>query len=202
MKNSLTPALKSALTLTIFTVVCIAVVYITHDKTKTLIAQNIAQVLLNNINELVPDYENDIISDKINQDIKLYDVWQNITIYQAKKSGKTVSYLINYNYPNGYSGNIQLLSAISSTNEVLGTRVITHKETPGLGDGIQTNKSNWIKQLSSISLTSFGAKAWSVKKDGGNFDQLTGATITSRAVINAVYELLLYLKNNPDILPQ
>ncbi len=195
-KINITPAIKSAISLAVFTVVCIFFVELTYNITKDTINENIAKVLLKNINELVPNYDNDIINDKVIINTALYNSKQDITIYYAKKNNKVFAYLISYIYPNGYNGDIKLLSAIDLSNKIIGTRVITHKETPGLGDGIQSNKSNWIKQFNNTMLKNTLLTQWQVKKDGGQFDQLTGATITSNAVISAVYELLLFLKTN------
>ncbi len=199
-KTNITPAVKSAISLAVFTIICIFFVELTHSITKDIIKENIAKVLIKNINELVSNYDNDIIKDKIIIKAMLYNNKQDITIYYAKKNNKVFSYLISYSYPNGYNGDIKLLSAISINNKIIGTRVITHKETPGLGDGIQTNKSNWIKQFNNSSLKNTSLTQWQVIKNGGKFKQLTGATITSRAVINAVYELLLYLNANKKLL--
>ena len=94
--------------------------------------------------------------------------------------------------PDGYSGKIDLLIAIQSNGELAGVRVVSHNETPGLGDYIDIAKSDWIKQFDGASLAKYDAQAWQVKKDGGHFDYMSGATITPRAVVKAVHKALRY----------
>jgi electron transport complex protein RnfG len=98
--------------------------------------------------------------------------------------------------PDGYSGKIKLLVAIRANGEVIGVRVVSHKETPGLGDYIEIAKSPWIKLFEGTTLDKDGDSKWRVKKDGGQFDYVTGATITPRAVVKAVYRSLLYFNEN------
>ena len=99
-------------------------------------------------------------------------------------------------YPKGYSGKIRLISAISSDKKFIGMRVISHKETPGLGDGIDVRKSNWIHQFSNLPINQFDFNQWKLKEDGGQFDSMTGATITSEALVNASSELISLFENN------
>jgi len=97
--------------------------------------------------------------------------------------------------PDGYSGKITLLIAIVN-GELAGVRVVSHNETPGLGDYIDAAKSDWIKQFDHASLTHPDSSAWKVKKDGGRFDYMTGATITPRAVVKAVHKALRYYEQH------
>ena len=97
---------------------------------------------------------------------------------------------------NGYSGDINLIMGVTMEGEVLGVRVVSHAETPGLGDKIEIAKDSWITAFDGLSLANTDAHRWAVKKDGGQFDQFTGATITPRAVVNAVYGGLNTLKDN------
>jgi electron transport complex protein RnfG len=123
--------------------------------------------------------------------------YSSISIYPAKKNNRIFAYLIEHTYPKSYNGNIRLLTGIGSDKKLLGVRVIAHKETPGLGDKIETKKSNWIKQFRGLSLSNLTKKQWGVKRDGGTFDAFTGATITPRAVVNATYQVLV-LFNTKD----
>lgn len=179
--------IKSGLSLAIFTLVCIFLVLVTQNNTQEKIDQNINKVLEKRIGQLVSNYDNNIISSKTTRTIVLHKHKQVITIYTAKQGKTTTAYLIKHRYPRGYSGDILLLSAISPDNELLGMRVITHKETPGLGDGIEAQKSNWILQFGGQRLDNTN---WNTKKQGGQFDQLSGATISSMALINAGQEIL------------
>jgi len=98
--------------------------------------------------------------------------------------------------PDGYNGDIRLLIAIDISGKVLGVRVVSHRETPGLGDPIEIERSDWILSFTQKSLLNPGADGWAVKRDGGEFDQFTGATISPRAVVKTVHNTLLYFKAN------
>jgi len=86
----------------------------------------------------------------------------------------------------GYAGVISLMMAVDHQGEILGVRVLSHSETPGLGDKIEAEKSDWILSFNGLSLHDPAVSGWRVKKDGGHFDQFSGATITPRAVVKTV----------------
>lgn len=98
----------------------------------------------------------------------------------------------------GYGGPITQLIAIASDGKILGVRVLTHKETPGLADRIDVAKSDWITRFDGLSLTNTPLKAWAVKKDGGQFDQFSGATITPRAVVKGILQALEFQQRQLD----
>ena len=101
--------------------------------------------------------------------------------------------------PDGYNAPIDLLVGIDvTTGIVTGVRVVGHRETPGLGDLIDIRKSNWILQFNGTSARSPAASGWAVSKEDGEFDSITGATVTPRAVIKAVYNTLLYFEAHRD----
>ena len=109
---------------------------------------------------------------------------QKLTVTDSKK----VFYVINFIATNGYSGDIELIMALNSFGEISGVSVVSHKETPGLGDKIELKKSDWITKFNGLSLTSYTSKDWTVTKDGGKFDAFSGATITPRAVVASIYD--------------
>lgn len=183
--------LKSGLLLFVFTLISVFFVSWTQETTKEQITHNEEQLLIMRLGELVSGYDNNILQDKYSKTLNLHDVLQTINIYPAKKEGQVFAHLIEHTYPNGYSGNIRLLTGVSVNHQLLGVRVITHKETPGLGDKIETRKSNWIEKFSGLSLSNPSKDNWKVKRDGGVFDSFTGATITPRAIVTASYQLLL-----------
>tara|TARA_R110002167_G_scaffold6594_3_gene30876 strand:+ start:2663 stop:3394 length:732 start_codon:yes stop_codon:yes gene_type:complete len=102
----------------------------------------------------------------------------------------------------GYSGPIRLVMGVSSEGLILGVRVLSHSETPGLGDKIETAKDDWILSFNGLSLNNLADERWGVKKDGGDFDQFSGATITPRAVVKAVKKGLLLEQANRAALKQ
>ena len=102
--------------------------------------------------------------------------------------------------PDGYGGPIQLLVGINYDETVAGVRVVSHRETPGLGDGIDDRRSDWVLGFDGRSLSDPPPKQWAVERDGGLFDQFTGATITPRAVVKAVRDSLVYFSADKDAL--
>ncbi|MGB0733153.1 MAG: electron transport complex subunit RsxG, partial [Pontibacterium sp.] len=119
--------------------------------------------------------------------------------YQAIKSGEVVAVILPSIAPDGYSGDISLIVGINLDGTVAGVRVLTHRETPGLGDKVETKKSDWIYSLTGWTFKDGG---WNVKKEGGRFDAFTGATITPRAVIKATERALVYFNLNKMALTQ
>ncbi|MGX9419139.1 electron transport complex subunit RsxG [Vibrio sp. RC27] len=118
-----------------------------------------------------------------------------ITYYRARLNGE-VSALVMQVAPQGYAGAINLLVAAKPDGTITGVRVIGHNETPGLGDNIETSKSDWILQFNGLSLTNPTPDQWGVSKDGGQFDSFTGATITPRAVVAGIKQSLEVIQNN------
>ena len=123
-------------------------------------------------------------------------------VYIARQDDKPVAAVLEATAPDGYSGAIQLLVGADFNGTVLGTRVTEHHETPGLGDKIELRLSDWITFFAGKKIDGANDSQWAVKKDGGQFDQFTGATITPRAVVNAVKRAGLYAQTLPDQLSQ
>ena len=122
------------------------------------------------------------------------------TIYRARKGDTLVAAVLTVTAPAGYVDPIRLLVAIDRSGQVLGVRPLEHRETPGLGDRIEPARSGWIKQFAGRSLTDPSPEDWAVQRDGGQFDQISGATITSRAVVSAVHDALVWAAENPQII--
>ena len=114
------------------------------------------------------------------------------TVYLAKKNNVVSALIFPVTATDGYSGIIKLLVGINIDGTLAGVRVVSHKETPGLGDAIEIQRSDWILSFNNKSLDNPTGKGWAVKRDGGVFDQFTGATITPRAVVKAVHLSLIY----------
>lgn len=124
---------------------------------------------------------------------------QPFDIYVATKNAALAAYVFQVEVE-GYGGTITLMLSISVNGEILGVRVLSHKETPGLADKIEISKSDWIRVFNGESLKKTNVKGWAVKKDGGKFDQFTGATITPRAIVKGVYNGLIFYANNNHLL--
>ncbi len=122
------------------------------------------------------------------------------SVYRAYQGGKPAAALFAITARDGYSGPIRLLVGVGYDGALTGIHVLEHRETPGLGDGIETSKSPWSLQFRGRSLLDPDAAGWAIRADGGQFDQLTGASVTPRAVIKAVRQTLIYFDANRDML--
>jgi electron transport complex protein RnfG len=191
----------SALLLGLFAIIGTAMVAMIHDATAERIAANHRAFLLKSLHILVPpeQHDNDLFTDVITVTNKeLLGSNKPVRVYRARRNEKPVTAIINAVAPDGYSGSIELLVAIRYDGSLAGVRVVKHKETPGLGDSIEASRSDWILGFDDRSLTNPEKKGWAVKRDGGIFDQFTGATISPRAIVNAVYRSLLYFDTHKD----
>ncbi|HEY9210088.1 MAG TPA: electron transport complex subunit RsxG [Methylotenera sp.] len=144
--------------------------------------------LLKNVVEIAP---NDLLGNKTPS-----------KAYIARQDHKFAAVILEAIAHDGYSGDIKLLIAIRADGTVSGVRVLTHKETPGLGDYIDIAHGNWIKLFDDESVEKTPAEQWKVKKDGGKFDYMVGATITPRAVVKAVAKALQFYEQNQHELQQ
>ena len=117
-------------------------------------------------------------------------------IYLAKQDGAVVTAIIPATAPDGYTGEIDLVVGVNADGSIAGVRVLSHRETPGLGDKVDLKKSDWVLGFDGRSLYNPGPAGWAVKKDKGVFDQFTGATITPRAVVAATLRVLQYADAN------
>lgn len=121
-------------------------------------------------------------------------------VFRARQNGQPVAVVMTPTAPDGYNGTIKLLVGIEFNGTLTGVRILAHRETPGLGDAIEVSRSDWIRQFRGRSLLDSSSTQWNIKRDGGNFDQLTGATVTTRAVVRAVYKCLQFYGDNRDTL--
>lgn len=191
------PVLISAIFLFLFAIIGTGIVAYIFESTEERIAENQRRALLKSLNELVPEdlYDNDIYADILYvQNGELLGTDAPVPVYRARKNGWPVAAVLAPVAPDGYNGSIRLLVAIQLNGKLAGVRVIQHRETPGLGDRIEAERSDWVLEFNGKSLLDPQENNWKVKRDGGTFDQFTGATITPRAVVKAVKEALLYYK--------
>jgi len=171
-----------------FALLVSAALVVGNQHTHDLIQQRKADDMLASLHQVVPGnlYDNDLIKDSIT----ISDAGTH-TIYRARKAGEIVAFAFVIT-TQGYSGPIDLVIGIDKHGEIIGVRVIAHSETPGLGDKMEAGKSNWVLGFNGHSLANTTTREWKVKKDGGMFDQFTGATITPRAIVKAVHEGLAF----------
>ena len=180
------------------TAISAGIFFLTKDKIDAVMAAQQRELLL----QVIPqDYFNNNLLESavIPQDKNLLGIQK---IYFAKKDGNISAYAYETTAPDGYSGDIRLLVGLDPKGEVLGVRVIEHHETPGLGDKIERRISNWILGFTNQLINEHNLSEWAVKKDGGKFDQFSGATITPRAVVNQTKRSALIMLNNQALLQQ
>ncbi len=189
--------------LTLFAVTGAALVGVTFIQTEDDIKYNEKLTLLRKLNNIIPaeSYDNDLLLDSIIiKPSRLLSTKEESLAYRARKNSQNVAVVFSSIAPGGYNGSIHLLVGVKTDGTLSGVRVVKHRETPGLGDVVESSRSNWILGFNDKSLSNPDDKGWKVKRDGGIFDQFTGATITPRAVVNAVHNALLYFEKNQQML--
>lgn len=190
---------KNSLILAVFALVSTALVSLTDLLTRDKIQSEKELALARILHQIIPEdqYDNDLYHDCILvRDPELLGSKNPVAVYRARKQQKPVALFIQSVAPSGYNGNIELVVGVNVSFKVSGVRVLQHNETPGLGDQIEYRKTHWLDNFLNKSLQNPEEKKWKVKKDGGDFDALTGATITPRAVIKSVFNTLKYVKLN------
>ncbi|HKJ70289.1 MAG TPA: electron transport complex subunit RsxG [Gammaproteobacteria bacterium] len=169
----------------------------TKEMTDPVIRANLEADRLKQMHELIPHhrYDNKLLRDTIQvRDAAHLGTSKPVTVFRARHNGKPVAVAFRAVAPDGYNGRIDLLVAVWRDGTLAGVRVINHAETPGLGDRIETSKSDWILQFRGHAMGDPPEEDWKVAKDGGAFDQMTGATITSRAVVKAVRRAMKFFE--------
>lgn len=193
----------TATILLLFALVGTALVAFTYEHTHERIAANERATLQRKLNRLIPpqSYDNTLLEDTLQvRDPAVLGTEKPVTVYRARQGGTPVGLVMATTAPDGYSGSIRLLVGINLDGTLNGVRVVAHRETPGLGDAIDEDRSDWIRIFDGKSLDNPPQARWAVRKDGGDFDQLTGATVTPRAVVKAVRQALLYYREHQQAL--
>ena len=181
-----------------FAMVAAAFLVTGHIATRDAIEQRRTEDLLASLSQVIPTelHDNDLLANPL----ALVDtLGRPITVYRALR-GLDVTGVAFQVTGHGYAGAIELILGVNARGEILGTRVLAHAETPGLGDKIEASRDAWILGFDGRSLGNPAPERWAVEKDGGSFDQFTGATITPRAVVKAVREGLEFFRANRDTL--
>jgi len=193
--------LKSGATLALIAAICTALVAATYQLTVDRIADNDKALLEQSLQPaLAGVYYDSGISDSRLIIAPPHDLPGSdpALIYRVYAAGEPVAALIAVTARDGFSGPIRILVGVDIDGVVTGIRILKHRETPGLGDKIEPTRSNWIHQFEGRSLIDPVMTDWAIKRDGGDFDQLTGASITPRAVISALRDTLVYFDAHRD----
>jgi electron transport complex protein RnfG len=186
---------RAAIALFAAAVLGVGLVAVMHQATRERIDAIARERTLATFREVLhgQQFDNDPLADTLTVvDAELLGTTQPVTVYRARLGGATVAVVLAPVAPGGYGGPIRLLVGIVPDGRLLGVRVSQHHETPGLGDAIEARKSSWIENFTGKSLSNTPLEHWRVRKDGGDFDQFTGATVTPRAVVGAVANVLAY----------
>ena len=204
--SAATMAVRTAVILFLFVVVFTGLLASAYLATRPTIAAAAAAEKMTLIDEVLPrgSYDNDLLKEAITLPASpALGQDEASTAYRARRDGKARALVLEAVAPDGYAGKIRLLIAFGEDGSVLGVRVTQHKETPGLGDYIEPAKDRnkqrpWIEQFNGLAPATIDAREWKVRKDGGRFDSVAGATVTPRAVIKAIRNAALYVADNRE----
>jgi Na+-translocating ferredoxin:NAD+ oxidoreductase subunit G len=195
--------LRAAGILAAFAMFGALLVALTWERTAERIAANEREVLLRSLAEVLPagSHDNAVHEDVITvTDPSLLGTEAPVAVYRARLKNRPVAVVMAPVAPGGYSGPIKLLVGVMADGSVSGVRVVAHRETPGLGDKIEVERDDWILDFTGRRLGQPPRERWAVRRDDGDFDQFTGATITARAVVSAVRDALVYFETHRDAL--
>lgn len=190
---------RNALGLGLFAIITGGTIALTHALTQDRIEQQIARAEAAALFEIIPANRHDNELPRATVSLpasKTLTDGEPLTAWVARRGERPFALILPVTATDGYSGDIRLLIGIDLEGRILGVRVTDHRETPGLGDKIETRKSDWILTFEGRSLDNPEPEQWAVKKNGGVFDQFTGATITPSAVVSTVKETLMYFREN------
>lgn len=190
---------KNSIGLAIFAIITAGAIALTQVLTKDRIAHNKAEAQARALYEIVPKsaMDNDLLADiYVINDASTIGYEEPVSAYLARNNGLVHTVLFPVVAPDGYTGKIDLLVGIKTDSSLAGVRVLAHRETPGLGDKVELKKSDWLLSFNQQKLDGQYDPTWAVKKDGGRFDQFTGATITPRAIVNATRRAILLFEEH------
>lgn len=197
-----TPILLAGFVLSAFAIVGVGLVAATQTMTAGRIATNEREALMSKLRTLVPavSIDNDPLADfAVVSDPQRLGASET-QVYRVRSDGELVALILNPMVPDGYAGPIKLLVSVLADGTLGGVRVLSHHETPGLGDKIEERKSDWVLSFTGKSLDNPSPDKWTVKRDGGVFDQFTGATITPRSIVRAVKNTLVFVDEQGESL--
>jgi Na+-translocating ferredoxin:NAD+ oxidoreductase subunit G len=187
----------AALILGGFAVAGVSLVAFTHAAMEQRIGDNQRLAMQRKLLAIVPAGagDNDPLADRIEVSDAALLGGAVTRVYRVRRGGAPVALILDPVVPHGYAGPINLLVSVLPDGRIGGVRILSHHETPGLGDKIEDAKSDWVLGFDGKSLAEPRSEQWAVRRDGGAFDQFTGATITPRAVVHAVKNVLLYVQS-------
>jgi len=202
MRRTLAKAsFHTALNLLFFALIGTALLALTYQLTRDTIARSEENEKMKLIAQIVPEtaFDNDIMKDTaLLAPDELLGNDDATVAYRGRLKNLPSIAVLQATAPDGYGGRINLIIAFHRDGRIGGVRVISHNETPGLGDYIEIAKNKWIGVFNDTSLDNRKDSDWKVKKDGGTFDYMAGATVTPRAMVKAVHKALQYYALHRD----
>lgn len=196
---------KSALFLATAALLAISLLALVNNATKTTIEDAQLQWRLNNLSTVLPEgpYDSNPVESRKKHLVPELGGLQMVDFYTAYRHNQPLAAVLEIIALDGYSGQIRLLLGLHADGQVIAARVIEHRETPGLGDFIDYRRSHWITQFNGQAITfiapdNWQPSSWETTRNGGDFDAATGATITSRAVIQAIFRAVKWFSANKD----
>ncbi|WED20908.1 electron transport complex subunit RsxG [Vibrio sp. JC009] len=198
----LTAIRKNGTTLALFACASTGLVAVTNYLTADKIAEQERKQLITQLNQVIPHelHDNALHQECTLVRSDLLGTAESMPVYIAKINGQPSGAAVEAIAPDGYNGSIKIIVGMDINGTVTGSRVLAHNETPGLGDKIDIRVTDWILGFNGKTVTAENRDDWKVKKDGGQFDQFTGATITPRAVVKAVKNSVTFYKQNQSTL--
>lgn len=200
-------AQRSALAMAVFAVVCTAMMALTQWLTAPAIEASRYQERMQVLQALLPtgSYDNDVVQDAISLGpTPALGLRHGGRVYRARLGTQPAALIVEAHAPDGYAGEIQLLVGVRADGRLTGVRVTAHKETPGLGDYIDIRKDRrsppWMSQFTNLSFAQLEMSKWKPRREGGGFDDVTGATLSARAVIRASAAALAFILHHEELL--
>lgn len=195
------PDLASAVAVFAIAAVCLLLARAAYDSNRPLIEAQARRSRLAEFAAVLPlPHDNDLLSDRIavrgSGELDASDLY----IYRGRLRGQAVGLVMSPVYATGYNGPVELMVGIDAAGRLTGVRIRNHRETPDLGGLAHQERSGWLLDFAGRSLNNTPASGWSVRSEGGDFDQLSGATITTRGIIRAVRHCLDYYASNRNTL--
>lgn len=194
--------IKIPLILSLVTFLTAGLLMLSEELTHERIEMQKKELLLRSLEQLIPDkmHDNDLTQSTVElNEARSLGHRKPQLAYVGTLAGRVSVVAIPVTARDGYSGDIDIMVGIKSDGSITSVKIIEQHETPGLGDLVEPNKSDWIQQFADQSLNKTPEKQWLVQRDGGLFDQITGATITPRAIVKAVKKALVYFKDNKQL---
>ena len=199
MADSEAQGLRAILAVAAIAVCAAGLVSVSHEISAGRIERNVAERQMRSLHEVLDPslYDNDLVRTQVwATDPDLLGTTDPVQVFLATRDGQPAAAIFAAVAPRGYNGAINLLVGVDAAGTIQGVRVTDHRETPGLGDRIEISISDWVIAFDGTSLSDPPLPEWAVAPDGGRFDAFTGATVTPRAVVQAVRDALVYFEEN------